>query len=57
MPVGHEDECEAAAYEGATCTCDLLREYGSAEEFTAYGADDCEPSAYDGRVAGPSLDW
>lgn len=27
--LGHHDECEKVEYEGGTCTCDLIEEYGA----------------------------
>lgn len=29
--MAHEDGCEKEIYEGATCTCDLIRQYGADE--------------------------
>lgn len=35
--IGHHDECEKVLYEGGTCTCDLIEEYGDLIE--EYGDD------------------
>lgn len=26
---GHHDECDKVQYEGGTCTCDMIAEYGA----------------------------
>ena len=49
----HEDGCEKEIYEGATCTCDLIRRYG---------IDTAEDAAAEAGLAamegyeGPALD-
>lgn len=46
------EDCEKSMYEDAPCSCEFrTREYDSA---SVRGEG---PSSYDGRMAGPSLDW
>ncbi|MFI2317470.1 hypothetical protein ACH5AP_32175, partial [Streptomyces anulatus] len=35
-PRHHHDECDKASYEGGTCTCDLIEEYGPPSERDDY---------------------
>ncbi|MFL0021392.1 hypothetical protein ACJBCE_00425 [Streptomyces sp. NBUL23] len=32
----HHDECDKASYQGGTCTCDLIKEYGPPSECDDY---------------------
>ncbi|OYP10134.1 hypothetical protein CFC35_41630 [Streptomyces sp. FBKL.4005] len=55
-PVVHDEECEAGLFEGGVCIC------AAGDVGDRYDAYDCpvygeEPSSYDGRLSGPSLDW
>jgi hypothetical protein len=55
-PVIHDEECDAALYEGATCACNDDDESGRRAfyDVPVYGE---EPSSHDGRPAGPAMDW
>lgn len=51
----HDEECEAD--EGGVCICAAVDADGGrydAYDRPVYGED---PSSYDGRLSGPSLDW
>ncbi|MGC0212029.1 hypothetical protein [Streptomyces levis] len=52
----HDEECELLMYEGGICTCpdedDPPPRYPY--DGPVWGE---EPSAHDGRFAGPALDW